>query len=67
MNDANIDNAEPEIGGAAEGDDNGDEGSWPVLSDLDLAVCITDSTLPQGEGRGTIDEPTDTQPTTDMT
>ena len=30
----------------AEEDDAEEEGSWPVLSDLDLSVCITDGAAP---------------------
>lgn len=52
VDNADTDNAEPEIGVAAEEDDSHDEGSRPVLSDLDLAVCITASTLPQDAGVG---------------
>jgi hypothetical protein len=40
------DNAETADVPAAEADNTEEGGSWPVLSDLDLAVCITDSASP---------------------
>ena len=42
------DNAErADIPSVEAGEDNANEaGSWPVLSDLDLSVCITDSAAP---------------------
>ena len=52
MDDADIDSAELADVPAAEADDTDDEGSWPVLSELDLAVCITASTLAQAAGIG---------------
>jgi hypothetical protein len=30
----------------AEADAAGEDGSWPVLSDLDLAICIEDGVSP---------------------
>lgn len=53
------DNAERADVPAAE-EDNADEAvSWPVLSDLDLSVCITDSTAPNIAPRPSVAEPSD--------
>ena len=52
MDDVDTDNTELADVTAAEEAETDDEGSWPVLSDLDLAVCITASTLVQAGGVG---------------
>lgn len=52
MDDADTDNAELADVPAAEEADTDDDGSWPVLSDLDLAVCITASALSPAAGVG---------------
>lgn len=42
MDDADIENAERANVHVPESQEPDDDGSWPVLSDIDLAVCLVD-------------------------